>query len=267
MREVVSRHRSVSALLVDVPAGHAALLQRTLDDAGWTVRARAGPGRRGALGRAPAPRLAGRPVRRRRPAGGAVAQGARARAPGRPAPAVHRGLAAPPRPATCPRCCAACPTACRPSRTSSKLPGGAHPRARAGADAPARRRRAPAAGRPAGDRRPPRRRPRADRRCATACWPRSASRSASPPARSGARTAPCCAAPRAWHAPGARAAVAALANATREQTLRRRPGPPGPRVGVPAAGLGRRAVRRTRCAPAWSAAPRSRSRSATSASA
>src|SRR3954468_24579820 len=35
----VSRHRSVSALLVDVPAGHAALLQRVLDQAGWTVRA------------------------------------------------------------------------------------------------------------------------------------------------------------------------------------------------------------------------------------
>jgi PAS domain-containing protein len=35
----VSRHRSVSALLVDVPAGHAALVQRALDVAGWTVRA------------------------------------------------------------------------------------------------------------------------------------------------------------------------------------------------------------------------------------
>src|SRR3954454_2810152 len=35
----VSRHRSVSALLVDVPAGHAALLQRVLEQAGWTVRA------------------------------------------------------------------------------------------------------------------------------------------------------------------------------------------------------------------------------------
>src|SRR3954447_13929512 len=35
----VSRHRSISALLVDVPPGHAALLQRTLDDAGWSVRA------------------------------------------------------------------------------------------------------------------------------------------------------------------------------------------------------------------------------------
>jgi PAS domain-containing protein len=35
----VSRHRSVSALLVDVPAGHAAQLQRALDGAGWTVRA------------------------------------------------------------------------------------------------------------------------------------------------------------------------------------------------------------------------------------
>src|SRR4051812_44968293 len=35
----MSRHRSVSALLVDVPAAHAALLQRTLDEAGWTVRA------------------------------------------------------------------------------------------------------------------------------------------------------------------------------------------------------------------------------------
>ena len=38
-KEVVSRHRSVSALLVDVPAGHVALVQRTLDDAGWSVRA------------------------------------------------------------------------------------------------------------------------------------------------------------------------------------------------------------------------------------
>jgi hypothetical protein len=35
----VSRHRSISALLVDVPAGHAALLQRALGHAGWTVRA------------------------------------------------------------------------------------------------------------------------------------------------------------------------------------------------------------------------------------
>ena len=35
----MSRHRSISALLVDVPAGHAALLQRALGDAGWTVRA------------------------------------------------------------------------------------------------------------------------------------------------------------------------------------------------------------------------------------
>ena len=35
----MSRHRSVSALLIDVPAGHAALLQRTLEDAGWSVRA------------------------------------------------------------------------------------------------------------------------------------------------------------------------------------------------------------------------------------
>jgi PAS domain-containing protein len=35
----VSRHRSISALLVDVPAGHAALIQRALADAGWTVRA------------------------------------------------------------------------------------------------------------------------------------------------------------------------------------------------------------------------------------
>jgi PAS domain-containing protein len=35
----VSRHRSISALLVDVPAGHAAQLSRVLDDAGWTARA------------------------------------------------------------------------------------------------------------------------------------------------------------------------------------------------------------------------------------
>ena len=35
----VSRHRSIAALLVDVPAGHAALLQRALDADGWDVRA------------------------------------------------------------------------------------------------------------------------------------------------------------------------------------------------------------------------------------
>jgi hypothetical protein len=35
----VSRHRSIVALLVDVPAGHAALLQRALHEAGWEVRA------------------------------------------------------------------------------------------------------------------------------------------------------------------------------------------------------------------------------------
>jgi PAS domain-containing protein len=34
----MSRHRNVSALLVDVPAGHAAQLTRALDDAGWAVR-------------------------------------------------------------------------------------------------------------------------------------------------------------------------------------------------------------------------------------
>ena len=34
----MSRHRSISALLVDVPAGHAAQLTRVLDDAGWTAR-------------------------------------------------------------------------------------------------------------------------------------------------------------------------------------------------------------------------------------
>ncbi|MDA0159209.1 GAF domain-containing protein [Solirubrobacter ginsenosidimutans] len=35
----MSRHRRISALLVDVPAGHAAQLSRVLDDAGWTARA------------------------------------------------------------------------------------------------------------------------------------------------------------------------------------------------------------------------------------
>jgi PAS domain-containing protein len=34
----VSRHRSISALLVDVPAGQAAQLSQVLDDAGWTTR-------------------------------------------------------------------------------------------------------------------------------------------------------------------------------------------------------------------------------------
>jgi PAS domain-containing protein len=35
----VSRLRSISALLVDVPAGHAELLERVLEEAGWKVRA------------------------------------------------------------------------------------------------------------------------------------------------------------------------------------------------------------------------------------
>ncbi len=35
----MSRHRSITALLVDIPAGHAALLQRVLEGAGFTVRA------------------------------------------------------------------------------------------------------------------------------------------------------------------------------------------------------------------------------------
>ena len=35
----VSRHRSISALLVDMPGGHATQLARVLDVAGWTVRA------------------------------------------------------------------------------------------------------------------------------------------------------------------------------------------------------------------------------------
>ena len=35
----MSRLRTISALLVDVPAGHGALLSRALENAGWTVRA------------------------------------------------------------------------------------------------------------------------------------------------------------------------------------------------------------------------------------
>lgn len=38
MERGVSRHRSISALLVDVPAGHAAQITRVLDESGWTVR-------------------------------------------------------------------------------------------------------------------------------------------------------------------------------------------------------------------------------------
>ena len=55
-------------------------------------------------------------------------------------------------------------------------------------------------------------------RCATACWRRSASRSAGPSAPSGARTARSCAARRSGPAPGARTPVAELAAATHEQT-------------------------------------------------
>jgi PAS domain-containing protein len=40
----VSRLRSISALLVDVPTGHAALLERVLEEAGWKVRAVAANG-------------------------------------------------------------------------------------------------------------------------------------------------------------------------------------------------------------------------------
>ncbi len=109
----------------------------------------------------------------------------------------------------------------------AQLPGAAHPRTRAGAHAPPRRRRAPAARHPAGDRRPPRRRAGARPRCATACWPRSATRWAGPSAPSGARTARCCAASRCGRRPAPAAPVAELASQTHELTYAAGQGLPG----------------------------------------
>ena len=222
----VSRHRSVSALLVDVPAGHAALLQRTLEDAGWNVRALPVQG---------AEALSAALQRRGWQAVLYGGDGPQA-VPSRKALALVRladphlpfiAVSAHHRPGDLSALLRGLPGGVPTVSEVSKLPGGAHPRARAGADAPARRRRAPAAGRPAGDRRPPRRRPGADR----AVRPRAghARRVAGlhRRRRSGVRTAPCCAA----SPPGTRRArappVAALANATREQTFAAGQGLPG----------------------------------------
>ena len=87
------------------------------------------------------------------------------------------------------------------------------------------------------------------------------------PARSGARTARACAAPRVWHARRARAA-----GRRRSPTpTPSRPSPPArawpARSGRSGARSGSRDLPGEACAPGWSPPPRSRSRSATSASA
>ena len=151
---VVSRHRSSARCSSTFTAAtRRSSAARSTTPAGRPRRAR--PGRRGARRRAPAARLGGRALRRRR----APRRCRRARRSTlvrarRPAPALHRRLAAHARRRRCRPSCAGCPRASRRSRTSRQLPASARPRARAGADAPPRRRGAQAAGRPAGDRRP-----------------------------------------------------------------------------------------------------------------
>ena len=122
--------------------------------------------------------------------------------------------------------------------------------------APPRRQRPPPAARPAGDRRPPGRRAWTPRRCASACWPRSARRSAGASARSGARRdEQSLLRPTAvWHAAGARPSSCAFAEQTREAALRPRPGHARPRVGVPAARRGSPTSRATRACRALDAA-------------
>ena len=265
MTRQVSRHRSVSALLVDVPAGHAALLARALDDAGWSVRAVPVQG---------AEALTAALQRRgwqavlyggEGAAGRAVAQGARARPARRPAPARSSPSRRTCAPATCPPSCAGCPTACRASPT--------RPRCRRSSTASSSR-----------------------RGCAAASAARTG---CSPPSRRSPTTSPPGLEPVAlcervlatlgeslgwtagavWRPDGARLRLRdRLARRRRPRRrrradqrdpradLRRRPGPAGRRLGLPPPGLDR-GVRRGRCAPAWSPPPRSRSPSATSASA
>ena len=169
-------------------------------------------------------------------------------------------------PATCPRSCAG--SRRRPERLRPRpAPDGPDPRARAGAHAPPRRRRPPPA-RPPSRRSPiTSRRASSRRRCASAYWPRSARRWAGPPAPSGAPTAPCCAASSRGMRPARAPPWPRLTNATREQTYAAGQGLPGRVWAFRRAGLGRRLPGRGPCAPAWSPPPRSRSRTATSASA
>ena len=245
----MSRHRSISALLVDVPAGHAAQLTRVLDDAGWTARSVPVQGTE-ALSAALQRRgwdavLYGGDGPLAVPSRKALEM-VRLADPHLPFLAVSPRL----RPGSCRAILRGAPgAASRACPTSSAAARRADPRARAGAHAPPRRRRAQAARRAAGDRRPPRRRPGARAPCATACSRRSAT---SLGWTFGAVWRPDGAVLRCttlWTAPGARGGVAELAGTTHEQHLRRRPGPRGPRLGLPPPGLARASCRPRRSAP------------------
>ena len=130
-------------------------------------------------------------------------------------------------PASSPRSCAGCPTASRASPTSRSSPASspasssrpgcaAASAARTGCSAPSRR--SPTIS-PRGS---------SPTRCATACSPRSATRSAGPSAPSGARTAPSCAAPRCGRRP-------APAPPSPSSRARRTSGPSPPARACPAA--------------------------------
>ena len=219
------------------------------------------------VGRAAAARLARRPLRRRRrrrpcPSRKALAL-VRLADPHLPFIAVSPHMRA----GDSPRSCAGCPTASRASPTSRSCPAVL---TRELEQARMRRRVGGAhrlLGRPAGDRRPPRRRASSPAPCASACSPRSAT---SLGWTFGAVWRPDGAAPalrHAWHAAGARAAGRRAGQRHARADLRRRPGPRRAACGPSAARLARATSRRGACAPAWSPPPRSRSRSATSASA
>ena len=206
-----------------------------------------------------AARLERRPLRRRRAGRGPRPQGARARAPGRPAPPVRRGL--PERPPRRPllgdprarrRRAWSSPTRASSRRGSTKELDAARLRRRVGSAHHLLLAQQTIADHLAAG-------PRSRARCASACSPRSARRSAGASARSGGpRTSSSMLRPTAvWHAAGAAPEVVEFAEHTREAALRPRPGHARPRVGVPPAVVGpRRLARRAhasarpaRCAP------------------
>ena len=205
---------------------HAAVLITYLADAGWQIDPEHADGADALSAALHAPRLERRPLRRRRPGRRTGPQGARARAPHRPPPPLHRGVAV----------------------RARRRPVLGHPRARRcrdrrlGPGQLARRltRELDAAGCGAAWAAPTtfcsrsRRSPTtwssgsSPRRCASACWPRSARRSAGAWAWSGgtARRTRCCAAPP-WHADDASPEMIAFAEDSRAQSFAPGQGLPG----------------------------------------
>ena len=243
MREGVSRHRSVSALLVDVPAG-ACRAAPAHARGRRLVRARACRSRAPRRSRPRSSAAAGRPSCTAATARRRCRRARRSRSCASP---TRTCRSSPSRrtsaPATCPRCCAACPAACPTVSDLSKLPGvltreleQARMRHRVGGA-----HRLLAAQQAIGDHLAAGLEPTelCDRVLATLGESLSFTAGA------------------IWRPDGAvLRCVTAVARAGRARRggragqrdaradLRRRPGPPRPRVGVPAAGVDRRAVRR-----------------------